>query len=147
MQGGGEALNPIFGTTPSSDQPSQGGIHCGCLQHRHCPGGATCSGIAGRRRQWFMSDCRRSRAPTALNPPGSCEEPVHSLCFEERSLYPSLDFRQPLDIIFPCSLKELSSLGSEINRKYNVRSKVSSTNSQKIQLLHDRLTSSLENFS
>lgn len=26
MQGGGEALNPILGTTPSSDQPSQGGM-------------------------------------------------------------------------------------------------------------------------
>ncbi|XP_023798391.1 acid-sensing ion channel 2-like [Cyanistes caeruleus] len=91
MQGGGEALNPILGTTPSSDHPSQGGCHCGCLQHRHCPGGATCSGIAVRRGQWFRSDCRRSRAATALNPPGSCEEPVPILCFEERSLHPSLD--------------------------------------------------------
>ena len=63
-----------------------------------------------RRGQWFRSD-RMRRAPTTLNTSWSCEESFHSLCFKETTLDPILDFRQPLDVIFPYPLKQLSSLG------------------------------------
>lgn len=62
-----------------------------------------------RRGQWFRNDCERRRAATTPSTSWSCQGSFHSLCFKKRTLDPILDFRQPLDVTFPYSLKKLSS--------------------------------------
>lgn len=87
------------------------GCHYGYLYHRHCPGGATYSVIAHKKRTVVQEWLHKEEIPTTLNTLRSCEESFHSLCFKERTLDQILHFRQPLDVIFPYSLKQLSSLG------------------------------------
>lgn len=97
-----------------------------------------------RRGQWFRNDCERRRAATTPSTSWSCQGSFHSLCFKKRTLDPILDFRQPLDVTFPYSLKKLSSQVEIVLKKYNVKSKPF-TCFQKTKMLHKRFKSSFVN--